>query len=80
MSNGAGSGDRLARGAHRAQFMTTEGGVSEDKWAAAFEDFDAEAFKNEPNKSSVRSGAGLQESGILDPDFGAVEPGEPTTL
>jgi hypothetical protein len=80
MSNGAGSGDRLARGMARAQFMTTEGGISEDKWAAAFDDFDPEAFKNAPNKSSVRSGASLQESGVLGPDFGAVEPGEPTTL
>jgi hypothetical protein len=66
MSNGAGSGDRLARGAHRAQFMTTEGGISDDKWAAAFEDFDVEAFKNAPNKSMRRNGS--------DPDFVQDEP------
>jgi hypothetical protein len=55
MSKGAGSGDQLARGAVRASFMTTEGGIAEDKWAKAFDDFDAEKFKKEPNKSSVRT-------------------------
>jgi hypothetical protein len=78
MSNGAGSGDRLARGAHRAQFMTTEGGVSQDKWSQAFDDFNLESFTNAAKERS--SDAGLQKSGILGPDFGAVEPNEPTTL
>jgi hypothetical protein len=63
MSKGVGSGDRLARGASKAQFMTTEGGITENKWAQAFDNFDAEKFKNEPNKSSVRSDASLQEAG-----------------
>jgi len=47
MSKGAGSGDKLARGAVRAQFMTTEGGISDKKWNDIFGDFDPEKFKRE---------------------------------
>ena len=36
MSKGAGSGDKLARGAVSARFMTTEGGVSQEKWDSMF--------------------------------------------
>ena len=41
---GNGHGDRLARGAVKASFQTTGGKVSEDKWAAAFDDFSPEEF------------------------------------
>lgn len=52
---GLGSGDKLARGAVKASYSTTEGGITEDKWAEAFGEFDPEKFKNEPNKSSQRT-------------------------
>jgi hypothetical protein len=55
MSTGPGSGDKLARGAVRASFMTTEGGIAEDKWAKAFDDFNPEKFKAAPEKSRLRS-------------------------
>jgi len=47
MAKGAGSGDRLARGAVSATYTTTEGGVSDKKWDAMFADFDPEKFKKE---------------------------------
>ena len=37
-------GDVLARGAISAVFPACESGVSEDKWKAAFEDYDSAAF------------------------------------
>lgn len=37
-------GDRLASGAISAVFPACETGVSEDKWKAAFEDYDSAAF------------------------------------
>ena len=40
----AGSGDKLASGGIKANFQTTDGRVSEDKWAAAFDDFSPEEF------------------------------------
>jgi hypothetical protein len=52
---GLNSGDRLARGGVKAQFMTSEGGIPADKWAQAFDDFNPEEFKNAPNKSSIRT-------------------------
>ncbi len=71
MSKGVGSGDKLARGAARAQFMTTEGGVSQDKWAQAFDDFDPEAFKK--NAEQERSGdAGMQASGDAGADVAEI--------
>jgi len=63
MSKGVGSGDKLARGAARATYSSTEGGVSADKWNDIFDSYDPEAFRNAPNKSSVRGDAGLQEAG-----------------
>lgn len=39
-----GSGDKLARGAHSAQF-TLPTGVSDDKWAEIFQDFDPEVYR-----------------------------------
>ncbi len=55
MSNGIGFGDKLARGAVRATYASTEGGVSEDKWAEAFGDFDPKKFASEPNRSMQRN-------------------------
>lgn len=63
MSKGVGSGDKLARGAARATYSSTEGGVSADKWNDIFDSYDPEAFRNAPNKSSVRSDADVQASG-----------------
>lgn len=55
MSKGAGSGDQLARGAVRATFTTTEGGISDKKWDKAFDDFDPKAFQAAPEKSRLRN-------------------------
>jgi hypothetical protein len=52
---GLGSGDRLARGANRATYSSTEKKVTDEKWAEMFGDYDPEEFKNAPNKSSVRT-------------------------
>jgi hypothetical protein len=74
MSKGVGSGDRLARGAVRATYTTTEGGITDDKWAKAFGDFDPEKFQNEPNKSQVRSSdTDSEASGVASADTGTVE-------
>ena len=54
MPKGAGSGDKLARGAVSAKFMTTEGGVTDKKWNDIFDGYDPEEFKNAPNKSMQR--------------------------
>jgi hypothetical protein len=45
MSN-AGSGDKLARGAASAQFPPAQG-VTEERWAEMFDDYDPEKFKKE---------------------------------
>jgi hypothetical protein len=47
MSKGAGSGDKLARGAISATFTTTEGGISQKKWDDMFKDYDPERFAKE---------------------------------
>jgi hypothetical protein len=71
MSKGPGSGDKLARGAVRATYAATEGGITEDKWAQAFGDFDAEKFQSEPNKTRVRSGDTNGETpGVVGTDSG----------
>ena len=81
MSHGIGSGDKLARGAVRASYSTTEGGVSDSGWSKAFDDFDPERFKNAPNQSSQRievsSGdASLESSGDAGTDPGTTEASE----
>jgi hypothetical protein len=55
MSKGVGSGDKLARGAVRANFSTTDGGVSQEKWNDIFADYDPEKYKAEPNKAQQRT-------------------------
>ena len=55
MSKNIGYGDKLARGAVKATYPATEGGVSADKWAQAFDDFDAEKFQSEPNKTQQKT-------------------------
>jgi hypothetical protein len=84
MSHGAGAGDKLARGAVRATYASTEGGVTEDKWAEAFGDFDPKKFAAEPNKSSVRTednsgDASSESSGNVGVELGAAESSEPIT-
>ena len=81
---GLGSGDKLARGAVKASYSTTEGGVTEDKWAEAFGSFDPKKFASEPNKSSVRTedssgDASSESSGNVGVEFGTVESSEPIT-
>jgi hypothetical protein len=45
---GAGSGDKLARGASKASYIVTEDKrVSQEKWDDMFKDFDPEKFKKE---------------------------------
>jgi hypothetical protein len=45
MAHGLGSGDRLARGAVSASYLTTEKKISDKKWSEMFDDFDPEEFK-----------------------------------
>lgn len=63
MSHGAGAGDKLARGAIKASFQTTEGNIKQSAWDKMFKDFDPEKFKREPNKSSVRKNPDVETSG-----------------
>lgn len=80
MSKGAGSGDRLARGGIKATFPATDGGITQDAWSRAFDDYNPEEFKNAPNKSSIHSGdASLEEAGDAGAGLGATESGEPVT-
>lgn len=61
MAHGAGSGDKLARGAVKASYLTTEKAISQKKWDSMFEGFDPEEFmkKEQPTgngeKEAVRS-------------------------
>ena len=49
---GAGYGDRLARGAHKANFGTMSH-IKQEDWNKMFEDFDAEKFKEiKPSKGA----------------------------
>jgi hypothetical protein len=45
MSKNVGAGDRLARGAVRATYSTTETKISQESWDAMFADFDPETFE-----------------------------------
>lgn len=47
MGHSAGSGDKLARGAVKASYLTTEKKISQEKWDEMFGDFDPEKFKKE---------------------------------
>lgn len=67
---GQGSGDKLARGASRANFQTTDGGVSQKKWDNIFDGFDPEEYKNAPDKSRVRLRTNSDETGDVSPVFG----------
>ena len=45
---GAGSGDKLARGANKASYLVSEDKrISQKKWDEMFGDFDPEKFKKE---------------------------------
>lgn len=80
MSKGVGSGDKLARGAARATYSTTEGGITQDVWSKAFDDYNPEEFKNAPSKSSQRSSdAGLDTPGVLGIGVGEAQQDEPIT-
>lgn len=65
MGHSAGSGDRLARGAHSATYLTTEQKISQEAWDVMFEDFDAEKFKTsnptDPNAIKASSSGGFAE-------------------
>lgn len=47
MGHSAGSGDRLARGAVSASYLTTEKKISDKKWDDIFKDFDPEKFQRD---------------------------------
>jgi hypothetical protein len=54
MGHSAGAGDKLARGAVRASYLTTEKKITEKKWDSMFADFDPEAFKKtDPQKAAA---------------------------
>ena len=81
---GIGSGDRLARGANRATYSSTEKKVTDEKWAEMFGDYNPEEFKNAPNKSSIRtspvdgSDTDVPPAGNVGTELGEAQP-EPTT-
>jgi hypothetical protein len=54
MAHGLGSGDKLARGAVSATYLTTEKKISDAKWDAMFEGFDPDAFQKKENVSRVK--------------------------
>ena len=45
MGHSAGSGDKLARGAVKASYLTTEKKITQKKWDDMFGDFDPEKFQ-----------------------------------
>jgi len=47
MAHGAGSGDRLARGAVKVSYLTTEKSISQSAWDRMFENYDSEKFMKE---------------------------------
>lgn len=47
MGHSAGSGDKLARGAVKASYLTTEKKITQKKWDDMFGDFDPEKFQRE---------------------------------
>ena len=50
-----GNGDKLARGAVRASFLTNESNnITQDRWNKAFDDFDPEAFQEKESASRVK--------------------------
>lgn len=48
---GLNSGDKLARGAIKATYSSTEKKITDEKWASIFDGYDPERFKNAPNQS-----------------------------
>lgn len=74
---GQGSGDKLARGASRANFQTTNGKVTQSAWDKAFNDFNPEEFENAPNKSRIRLRTNSDKTGDVSPvlgRFGVIRP------
>jgi hypothetical protein len=60
------AGDSLARGAKSATFGPAKS-VSQDKWDAAFEDFDPEEFLKKPNpvlETDPKAERSLVQTGI----------------
>jgi hypothetical protein len=51
--NAAGAGDKLARGAARAQFPPAEG-ISDEKWNNMFGDFDPEKYRRDADSEKTR--------------------------
>ena len=62
MGHGLGSGDKLARGAVSATYLTTEKAITEKRWNAMFEDFDPEAFQKKENASRVKVEGAVKET------------------
>jgi len=70
MGHSAGSGDRLARGAHSATYLTTEQNISQEAWDNMFKDFDPEKFKasNPTDPSAVKASS---SGGFTEPEVQA---------
>ncbi len=66
---GLNSGDRLARGFSRAQFppANDSGKITDEKWAAMFEGFDAEDFKKNGSKVEEGASTGEKETTTIGP-------------
>jgi hypothetical protein len=62
MGHGSGSGDKLARGARSATYLTTEKAITDEKWNAMFEDFEPEAFTKKENASRVKVAGAPKET------------------
>ena len=50
-----GYGDRLARGGSKAVFPSSEGGITDKRWADAFGDFDAEKYRGDADVQKDRN-------------------------
>ena len=58
---GAGSGDKLARGAVRAQFSPATG-VSDKTWSDAFDDFDLVAFMTKSTEEEEKNASSNEQN------------------
>jgi hypothetical protein len=60
---GLGNGDRLARGASKASFLTNENNnISQATWDKAFEDLDTKAFIEKEPASRVKVAGAKKET------------------
>ena len=62
MGHGSGSGDKLARGARSASYLTTEKAITDARWNAMFEEFEPEVFAKKENASRVKVAGAKKET------------------